>query len=123
MPDEKACYSETSTNYIENDVVVNTIDKERFERVKGREATFNKNWCKQKVNLNEIVKRFTPNANGKRKGYKYVFENQNYEIRCDMIGGYLRILDKHKKRFIELDGRISKKNDISHFKILRREEM
>lgn len=123
MSDSKQRYSDSSRSYISNDVPDSTVDRERYDRSKDREAKWNENWKKQPVNLNEIVNRFTPGAQGRRNGVKYVFENTRWRIDADMVSGYLRVYDKKAKKNVKLDGTPTNDPTASHFKILRREEM
>ena len=128
MSDYKSAYSDISNHYISKVVPENDVDKERYNRSKERETKNNKNWIKNKVNLNEIVDKFIPSKvevtrTKTEGGVKYVFEGERYKIKCDKVAGYLRIYDKKEKSFCKLDGTISKNNNETHFKIKRREEM
>lgn len=67
MADQKSSYSEASKHYVEVKVTESALDKERFDRSKLREAKYNENWSKQKVNINEIVDEFTPYFTVKKK--------------------------------------------------------
>lgn len=128
MSDYKQAYSDISKDYIENIVPSNPIDQARYDRSKAREALYNENWMKQKVNLNEIVDKFVPFLEGfvserSEGGVKYNFEGERYIVKCDKVAGYLRIYDKTTKSYCLLDGTPSKDNLLTHFKIKRREEM
>ncbi len=123
MSDSKQRYSDSSRSYIGNDVPSSTVDRKRYDSSKAREAKWNENWKKQPVNLNDIVNRFTPGVQGRRKGVKYVFENARWRIDADMVASYLRIYDKKAKSHIRLDGSISDDRMETHFKILKRKEM
>ncbi len=123
MSDSKQRYSDSSRSYIGNDVPSSTVDRKRYDSSKAREAKWNENWKKQPVNLNDIVNRFTPGVQGRRKGVKYVFENARWRIDADMVASYLRIYDKKAKSHIRLDGFISDDRMETHFKILKRKEM
>lgn len=128
MADYKSAYSDISKDYIENTVPSNSVDQERYDRSKNREALYNENWIKQKVNLNEIVDKFVPAVEGfveqhSEGGVKYDFEGERYIVKCDKVAGYLRIFDKQAKSYCLLDGTPSKDNLLTHFKIKRREEM
>ena len=123
MSDSKQRYSDSSHSYIGNDVPGSTVDQGRYDRSKDREAKWNESWKRQPVNLNDIVNRFTPGAQGHRKGVKYVFENARWRIDADMVAGYLRIDDKKVKKNTLLDGTPTNDPAASHFKILTREEM
>ena len=122
MADYKSGYSQASSAYVNTVVPSNKIDKERYKRAKEREALYNNNWIKQKVNINEIVKKFAPNSIGKVCGMKYKFFGDRYNVIADMSAGYLRIYDKKLKRWVKLDGTIGNAEE-THFKIKRREEM
>ena len=60
---------------------------------------------------------------GHQQGVKYVFEGERYEVKADMASGYLRIYDKVARSYVTLDGIPSDDLELTHFKILRREEM
>ena len=74
------------------------------------------------VDLNDIVWTFTPGAIGSVHGVKYEFENDHYVIKADMAAGYLRIYDKHLKKYVKLDGTPGSLEE-THFKIKKRSEM
>jgi hypothetical protein len=105
----------------------------------GRKVTYGQNWTS--VNINTIVNRFTPGTtpqviNGK---VKYISSNGRYEIIADIGGGYLRIFDHHKechvdaygndvRNYIDSRGKQhgrspSEQKVLTHFRILKREEM
>ena len=105
----------------------------------GRKARYGQNWTS--VNINTIVERFTPGAtpqvvNGK---VKYVSADGVYEILADIGGGYLRITDNRKKCNVDAYGndvrnytddrgkqhgrRKADQQALTHFKILKKEEM
>lgn len=98
MSDSKQRYSDSSRSYIGNDVPGSMVDQGRYDRSKDREARWNESWKRQPVDLNDIVSRFTPGAQGRRRGVKYVFENARWRIDADMVAGYLRIYDKRTKK-------------------------
>ena len=128
MADYKSAYSDISKDYIENTVPFNSVDQGRYKRSKEREAQYNENWIKQKVNLNEIVDKFVPSVEGfveqyTEGGVKYDFEGKRYIVKCDKVAGYLRIFDKKLKSFCLLDGTPCKNNLLTRYKIKRREEM
>lgn len=70
----KEIYSEMSKCYVEIEMTTNEVDRKRYQRAKEREVLYNENWKKIKVNINEIVDKFTPDAKGKKKGEKFVFK-------------------------------------------------
>ena len=123
MSDLKSAYSEASKHYVEVKVFESELDKERFDRSKLREAKYNENWSKQKVNINEIVDEFAPNFTVKEKGTKYIFIGERYEVTADMAGGYLRIKDRNTGYWVKLDGTPVSGNCEGHYKIMKREEM
>ena len=123
MGDTKDRYSQAATEYCEAVVPNSEADRARYDRSKEREALFNENWKKHPVNINDVVNRFAPGAIGRRKGVKMVFAGERYEVRADMPSGYLRLFDKKLKKFVLLDGTPCGDRSLTHFKILRREEM
>ena len=105
----------------------------------GRKDTYAANWSN--VNINTIIDRFTPGATpvidqGK---VKYTSADGKYEVIADIGGGYLRIYDHSKKCYVDASGNDvrnyidekgkqhgRKKADrmaLTHFRILKREEM
>ena len=64
----------------------------------------NEDWKKRSVNLNDIVKQFTPGVKGKPQGVKFQYENSKYIIKADMASGYIRIYDITIKQYVKLDG-------------------
>lgn len=123
VSDSKGLYSKASKYYVEVDVKQNAADASRYSRSKDRERAYGANWKKHMVNLNDIVDRFAPDATGRRKGYKFVFRGSRYTVIADMPSGYLRIYDRVLKSFVTLDGKPSRIGELTHFKILKREEM
>ena len=111
-----------SRSYIGNDAPGSMVDQGRYDRSKDRETRWNESWKRQPVDLNDIVSRFTPGAQGRRRGVKYVFENARWRIDADMVAGYLRIYDKRTKKNVKLNG-LPGSNKETHFKILKRREM
>lgn len=105
----------------------------------GRKATYGANWAS--VNINTIVERFAPGAtpqlvNGK---VTYFSSNGRYEVAADIGGGYLRIYDHYQGFHVDANGgdvrnytdergkqhgrSHSKQLEITHFRILKKEEM
>lgn len=124
MADTKSLYSEVSHYYVEEKVLSSAVDRGRYERSKERERKYNENWKKTPVNINEIVDRFAPGDDGHEKGVKYIFEGPRYQVRADMVAGYLRIYDKAIKKFVKIDrGLPDPGEEPPHYKILKREEM
>lgn len=123
MADNKAAYSVAAKFYARLMIHGNMADAIRYYRSKLRELKFNHIWLQHKVNLNEIVERFTPGAKGRAKGVKYEFENEHYVIKVDMPSGYLRIFDKKAGLYTTMDGTPSRDLEMTHFKLMRRKEM
>ena len=123
MADSKAGYSRAAKFYARIMIHGSMLDAIRYYKSKLREAKYNENWKKHMVNLNDVVKQFTPGAKGKPKGVKYEFENANYIIKVDMPSGYLRIFDKKAKMYTTIGGTPSFDFEETHFKIMKRKEM
>ena len=128
MSDSKERYSINAKNYITKTVPGSSLDQERYMRSKLRESKHNEEWCKHKVDLNEIVAKFIPEGAKATKektesGVKYVYVGDRYIIKCDKVSGYLRIYDKKTRKYCTADGIPSQDQAKTHFKIKRREEM
>ena len=123
MSNAKAIYSEASKYYCETKVPSSSIDQERYNKSKAREAKFNENWKKEKVNIVDIVEKYAPNAKAYENGYKFYFEGEKYTVITDMVAGYLRIKDNASGKWLRLDGTLTKSDKRTHFKIKRKEEM
>lgn len=105
----------------------------------GRKTTHGANWTS--VNINTIVDRFTPGASPQVVNGKviYVSTDGRYKIFADIGGGYLRIYDTHKGCHVDTCGNDvrnytddrgkqhgnspSRQLALTHFRILKREEM
>lgn len=122
MADYKTGYSDASSNYVSNTIMNSEVDMKKYNDSKAREAKYNENWSKQKVNINDIVDEFAPNSTGKVSGMKYTFKGKKYTVIADMSAGYLRIKENKSKKFVKLDGSYGNRDE-THFKILKREEM
>lgn len=128
MADYKTSYSSTSRKYIKKDVSVSALEQGRYDRSKIREAKYNTEWCKRKVNINDLIKKFILDRGDNvieksQSGVKYNFEGSRYIIKCDKVSGYLRIWDKKVKKYCKIDGTVSNNLEETHFKIKKREEM
>lgn len=122
MADSKNKYSSASKNYVEN-IVPNSVEAQHsFNVSKAKEDKYNESWKGNLVDINEIVDKFTPNSNSYVNGYKYVYENDDYEVVADMVSGYLRIKNKNSNQYVKLDGKPGN-NVETHFKIKKRGEM
>ena len=122
MADSKQRYSDNSTNYVKNDVAVFKEAEKNYNNSKRKEEKYNEKWSEQKVNLNETVDKFTPNAIEYVSGYKYVYEGEKYKVVTDMVSGSLRIINKETNQPVKLDGKPGNRNE-THFKIMKRGEM
>lgn len=123
MSNAKSMYSDISGYYCEKVVPSNSKDKQRYDRSKLRERKYNEEWKKEKVNLNEIVDKYAPNANCYKKGVKFYFEGDKNVVICDMVSGYLRVKNNETGLFYRADGSLTDSNKETHFKIKRLEEM
>jgi hypothetical protein len=122
MSDSKVGYSKAAKFYARIMIHSSMLDAIRYYKSKLRESKYNSNWEKNKVNLNDVVSKFTPSKKGEAKGVKYVFRNANYTIKADMPSGYLRIFDNKAKKYVKLDVTPGT-NEETHFKIKKRREM
>ena len=77
-------------------------DRERYEKSKERERKYNERWKQHKVNLNELVNRYTPGATPKIKGVKAIFDGDRYKIIADLPSGYAKVQDKTTKKMVKL---------------------
>lgn len=123
MCDDKDKYSNAAKDYMTLDINEYEKDKNRAIKSEQRREKYEANWNINKVNLNEIVNLFWPNAIGKtQSGIKFVFKKEHYAIECDKVAGYLRIYDRKLKKYIKLDGSIGNRDE-THFKIKKRDEI
>ena len=122
--DDKDKYSKASKSYVNNDVIENDVDAKRYERSKERERKYNSNWSEHKVNINDVVAKFVPVCRDIRSkgGVKYCYIGDRYTVVADKVAGYLRILDRVRKCYVDLNGNAGS-NEETHFKILKRSEM
>ncbi len=117
--------------------------KKKLEAAADRTAKYHANW--QAVNLNNFVDRFAPGSTAEIRGSKIVFRaaGSNIEVICDVRGGYCRLLDTSnttKHNYLDIDGNFvsfnktmpsgkqtdrshAEYNAMTHFRILKREEM
>ena len=94
-----------------------------FQASKERERKYNERWKQHKANLNELVNRYTPGATPKIEGVKAIFDGDRYKIIAGLPSGYVKVQEKHKKKWLNYDGTFKRKDEKDHFKILRLEEM
>lgn len=116
--------------------------KQKLDRAAARTAKYHSNW--QAVNLNHIVDRFAPGSTASLAGSKIIFQSpgSNIQVICDVRGGYCRIKDtsvQSRRCYLDIDGKVpgnkilpngrqigrnqAEYNAITHFRILKREEM
>lgn len=123
MSNAKEVYSKLSQYYVEYAVPSTPDLQSGYIASKKREALFNENWKKNKVNINEIIDKYTPNVTPKVHGVKSVWKNKDYIIKADMASGYLKVYDRNLKTFLDKYGNLVPDGPDSHMKILRKEEM
>lgn len=122
MSNAKEVYSKLSQNYV--DAVPSTPNLQHgYIASKKREAQFNENWKKNKVNINEIVDKYTPEVTPEVHGVKAVCKNKDYIVKADMASGYLKVYDRNNRTFLDKYGNPVPDGPDSHMKILRKEEM
>ena len=129
MSDYKGGYSTNASKMKKQSESSKSLKKIRRNAEK-RSHAYKENW--QKVNLNDVVNRFTPGATPYNNGGKFIYSNERYRIVVDTYGGYLRIENKSlssKSRYITLNGEPynslpkSTREQSTHYYILKREEM
>lgn len=123
MSNAKSAYSVVSGYYCEEVVPSNNVDKERYARSKIREQKYNEEWEKEKVNVDEIVEKYAPNAECVKDGVKFKFLGEENTVICDMASGYLRIQNNSTELFYRSDGSLTDSNEGTHFKIKKWEEI
>jgi len=121
MSDNKEKYSKTSKKEIELNVVETNKKKEQYDKAKRLEQQYNNKWKQHMVDINEIIKKFTPNAEPKIKGSKMEYISEDYHVKADMFAGYLRIFDRKTGQAIKLD-KTPGTLDETHFKIKKKKE-
>lgn len=117
--------------------------KVKLDRASARAAKYHDNW--QTINLNDFVDRFAPGSTAKISGSKITFQadGSNLEIVCDVSAGSCRLRDTSittSRCYLDIDGRPvdnnktlpngkktgrskAEYNEMTHFRILKREEM
>lgn len=136
--DAKTGYS-TMVSGSKNAATTNEELNKKITAGQGRKATFGTNWAS--VNINTVVDRFTPGATPQVVNGKVVYASSDgrYKIFADIGGGYLRILDTHIGHYVDAYGRDvrnytdgkgkqhgrnpSEQKALTHFRILKKEEM
>ncbi len=129
MSDYKGGYSSNATKMKKQSETNKSLSKIR-NNAERRSHMWRGSW--QKVNLNDVVNRFTPGATPYNDGGKFIYSNDRYRIVADIYGGYLRIEDKTlsgRSRYITIEGKSyyslpkSSRERLTHYYILKREEM
>jgi len=129
MSDYKGGYSTNATKMKKQSESSKSLSKIR-QKAKRRSESWGESWSK--VNLNDIVDKFTPGAKPYNDGGKFIYSNDRYSILADTYGGYLRIKDKNlsgHSPYITIDGKSyydlpkSSREQLTHYYILKREEM
>ena len=129
MADSKSMYSTNATKLKKQSESSKALSKIR-NKAEKRSHTWRESW--EKVNLNDVVNKFTPGAVPYADGGKFIYSNSRYRIIADTYGGYLRIEDKTlkgKSRYITIEGQSyyslpkSSREQKTHYYILKREEM
>lgn len=117
--------------------------KAKLDRASARAAKYKANW--QTINLNDFVDKFAPGSTAKISGSKITFQadNSNLQIVCDVAAGSCRLRDtsiKGRRSYLDINGNPVSNNKIlpsgkqigrpkeeynamTHFRILKREEM
>lgn len=141
MSDSKAKYS----SGVSKQTVLAQLDaslKDKLDRAAGRAARYHSNW--QTINLNDFVDKFAPESVPEISGSKIVFRTpgSDIEIVCDVRGGYCRLKDASitsRRCYLDINGNVPgnktlpngkqigrtkyEYNVMTHFRILKREEM
>lgn len=136
--DAKTGYSTIVTG-AKNAAATNDELNRKIEAGHGRKEEYSSNWTS--VNINTIVERFAPDATPTVKKGKVLYSSLDgrYEVAADIGGGYLRIYDRQRKIYVDAyendvrnykDNRgkqhgrsSSEQKALTHFRILKREEM
>ena len=121
MSDYKASYSAVSKEEIQLNVVETSKKKEQYDNAKKLEQKYNNIWKKNLVDINEVIRKFTPNAEPKIKGSKIEYISDKYHIKADMFAGYLRIFDRKTGKALKPD-KTPGNLDETHFKIKKKRE-
>ena len=123
MSNAKEVYSKLSQYYIEFAIFSTPNTQKAYSASKRREALFNENWKQNKVNINQIIDKYTPEEAPTIHGVKAVWKNKYYIVKADMASGYLKVYDRIQKTFLNKHGNLVPDGKESHMKILRKEEM
>lgn len=99
------------------------VEKHFYNSFKRRDNHLSK---MRPVNMDELVKKYAPNAKAYNEGCKVKFHNENsdYVILAD-ISGYVRVLNLKTKEFVDVYTNNTPNhdyNDLTHFYIERRKK-
>ena len=117
--------------------------KRKLDRAAKRAAKYHMNW--QSVNLNDFIEEFAPGSTPRIEGSKIIFQSpgSNIQVICDVRGGYCRLKDTNittSRCYLDIHGNVvdnnktlpngkktgrskAEYNALTHFRILKREEM
>ena len=116
--------------------------KQKLDRASERKAKYKPNW--QTVNINDLVDRFAPGSTAQIEGSKITFQadGSDLQIVCDVEAGSCRLKDTTnptRRPYLDINGNpVGNKilpggkqsgrskaeyNELTHFRILKREEM
>lgn len=136
--DAKTGYS-TLVKGSKNATATNDDLNKKISAGHNRKEMYSANWTS--VNINTIVEQFTPKATPEVVNGKVVYTSSDgrYKVFADIGGGYLRIYDMKKRCYVDAFGNdvrnytdsrgkqhgrsSSEQKALTHFRILKREEM
>lgn len=117
--------------------------KAKLDRASSRAARYHENW--QTINLNDFVDKFAPGSSAQTSGSKIIFQSEgsNIQIVCDVAAGSCRLRDSSISTircYLDINGKPvdnnktlpngkktgrskAEYNEMTHFRILKREEM
>lgn len=121
MSNAKEVYSSKASEYTSGMSNAPEIVFKRFERSLLKKETYQENW--KKVNINELVEKYTPGITPTTSGTKLIFKNAQYTIKADLGVGSVRVFDRINKKYLDMNGNPSCNNDETHFSIKKKEEM
>ena len=129
MSDYKGGYSTNALMMREKSESSKSLGKIR-SNAESRSNTYEKHW--DKVNLNDVVNKFTPGVTPYNDKGKLIYSNGHYRIIADVYGGYLRIEDltlPGRQKYVTITGKSfydipkSSREKQTHYYILKRKEM
>lgn len=142
MSDSKSSYSSGVAAQTALAKLDSSLSK-KLARAAERAAKFHANW--KAVNLNDFIGRFAPGSHANMEGSKITFQTpgSNLRVICDVRGGYCRLQDTsitpERRSYLDINGHNANNkrlpsgkqtgrtqaeyNEVTHFRILKREEM